>query len=70
MKVYCLLLVLLVGLVSQAHGQLDKKCQMVCTFDYRPVCGSDGRTYPNKCTLTSTACMSQRSITVFHDGEC
>ena len=42
----------------------------VCTLQFRPVCGSDGNTYPNECALNATACERSQIITVSRQGEC
>jgi hypothetical protein len=37
---------------------------MVCTMDWRPVCGCDGITYPNACSARAAG------VTDFSAGEC
>ena len=36
----------------ESEGVCLKKSE-VCTMDYRPVCGCDGNTYPNRCAASS-----------------
>ena len=45
-------------------------CPEACTKDYRPVCGSNGETYDNKCVLEVTACNTSNPITVEQEGIC
>lgn|SRR6218665_375940 len=45
-------------------------CNESCHAVFDPVCGSDGKTYANKCVLDAEACETGQTITVTHYGEC
>ncbi|NP_001267782.1 kazal-type serine protease inihibitor 3 precursor [Hydra vulgaris] len=48
----------------------EKKCNLVCTKIWAPVCGHDGKTYASECTLKSESCDSQKPIVKVYDGKC
>ena len=41
-----------------------------CPVDVKPVCGSDGRNYPNECVMTARACLMRKDVTAAYDGIC
>ncbi|XP_034834988.1 serine protease inhibitor dipetalogastin-like [Maniola hyperantus] len=41
----------------------------LCTLEYDPVCGSDGRTYPNRCAMDCDP-ENRGNVELLHEGEC
>ena len=49
---------------------VDAKCELICTKDFNPVCGSDGNTYTNECFMKAESCRLNMTITVSKRGSC
>ena len=46
-------------------------CPQFCTKIYLPVCGTNGKTYGNECTLKAEACSNpSEQIGIAYEGEC
>uniref|UniRef100_A0A8C3KDX6 Ovomucoid n=1 Tax=Calidris pygmaea TaxID=425635 RepID=A0A8C3KDX6_9CHAR len=48
----------------------QKGSNLLCTSNYDPLCGSDGRTYGNKCHFCNAVSTSRGSLFLRHRGAC
>ncbi|EDO38471.1 predicted protein, partial [Nematostella vectensis] len=46
------------------------ECPKACTREYKPACGTDGNTYPNRCVLAIQSCETGEKLQLAHDGPC
>ena len=59
------------GANCKVVGGLAKcECDFACADDDTKVCGSDGRTYENKCAMLKEQCAENRTITVIKTSAC
>ena len=52
-----------------AVERMTVECPSQCSFEFSPVCGSDGRTYNNKCHLRVEACRAGSKLKIIHKGQ-
>ncbi|ROL55539.1 Ovoinhibitor [Anabarilius grahami] len=67
-------IVLLCVLVAVSDGERKPKVKpnspIMCPTIYKPVCGSDGKTYGNECELNAANKVSKPKIVILKQGEC
>ncbi|XP_054697881.1 serine protease inhibitor Kazal-type 10-like [Grus americana] len=55
---------------NQIDCNEQKGNNLICTNEYNPLCGSDGRTYGNKCQFCSAVLRSRGNLFLRYHGEC
>ena len=56
--------------VKKPDGSTSCECIETCRQEYKPVCGSDMKTYVNECEMKATACREKVEVLIQHLGPC
>ncbi|XP_019620183.1 PREDICTED: follistatin-related protein 5-like [Branchiostoma belcheri] len=56
--------------VSPESGDAECVCLDACRPHKKPVCGNDGKLYPNHCELHRMACVLKKRIAIAHNKDC
>ncbi|XP_067238317.1 double-headed protease inhibitor, submandibular gland-like [Chanodichthys erythropterus] len=56
--------------VSDAAPKGEPNSPIICPTIYKPVCGSDGKTYGNECELNAANQASKPKVIIVKQGEC
>ena len=56
--------------VTPKEDEAQGNCAKECTRNFKPVCGSNGKTYNNLCLLENDSCTKRIKITKASDGAC
>ena len=57
-------------MTNQKTGVNQCTCNRICTREYAPVCGTDGKTYGTECMMKLLVCENGSDVTLKHRGEC
>ena len=55
---------------NTVSGDEMNDCDIICTREWDPVCGSDNKTYSTRCMMELAACKQQTFIFVNNEGHC
>ncbi|XP_046851485.1 collagen alpha-3(VI) chain-like [Xenia sp. Carnegie-2017] len=56
--------------IRQFDGTAKCVCRQSCSENYLPLCGSNGKTYINECTMKRESCLWKLEISLKHSGVC